>query len=112
MANGSDYCSHLLGLELTCNLSSERSTTMTTTPYESGSSDDTSYPPDRMPLKELFLSFNRLKPGTLLIPGGRGYEDEVWILFGSMVDCTLIGRTPVASHRIVSWAQGMAWPLE
>ena len=76
IANGSDYCSHLLGLEPACNLS----TTMPGTPY------DTSYPPDRMPLKELFLSFNRLMPGTRLIPGGRGYEDEVWILFGTQCD--------------------------
>ena len=40
----------------------------------------------RVPLEELHLVFTRLKPCTLLVPGGRGYEEEVWISFGPQYD--------------------------
>ena len=86
IAKGSDYCSHLLGLEPACNLSSECSTTMTTTSYDSESSDDNSYYDAREPLEELHLIFTGLPPWTRLIPGGRGYDNEVWISFGPQYD--------------------------
>ena len=91
IAKGSDYCNHLLGLELTCNhllglelTFSECSATMST----SGSSVDTEagttstsgtsvfeYTPQVLDYRSLLV-----QPGTRLLADIDDYDDPLWIL--------------------------------
>ena len=80
MANGSDYCRHLLGLELTCNgctlVSSERSATMRRgAPSAASSTSDIDAAAWKDPNSEIILHFPYQDHQRVVC-----YDMEVWFL--------------------------------
>ena len=83
MANGSDYCRHLLGLELTCNgctlVSSARSATMRRgAPSASSSTSDIAADACEDPNNEIIIHFPPINHQRLIF--GPTHDAETWFL--------------------------------